>query len=162
MCNGRIPRPPNEEGTMTVSLFIRRMGLLLVVALGALALAGPAQSGTAHGVPPQSAIDAASANWAAKAKLLDVNGRPLLDRLPPQSAIDAASANWAAKAKLLDVNGRPLSSVTVSEAVGSTGLDRRDFGMGAGAMLGLVLLSGGVFAGVYFSRRSTVRTHPSS
>jgi hypothetical protein len=131
MCNGRIPRPPNEEGTMTVSLFIRRMGLLLVVALGALALAGPAQSGTAHGVPPQSAID-------------------------------AASANWAAKAKLLDVNGRPLSSVTVSEAVGSTGLDRRDFGMGAGAMLGLVLLSGGVFAGVYFSRRSTVRTHPSS
>src|SRR6188474_1037553 len=93
---------------MTVSLFIRRMGLLLVVALGALALAGLAQSGTAHGVPPQSAIDAASANWAAKAKLLDVNGRPLLDRLPPQSAIDAASANWAAKAKLLDVNGRPL------------------------------------------------------
>jgi len=93
---------------MTVSLFIRRMGLLLVVALGALALAGPAQSGTAHGVPPQSAIDAASANWAAKAKLLDVDGRPLLDRLPPQSAIDAASATWAAKAKLLDVNGRPL------------------------------------------------------
>jgi hypothetical protein len=131
MCNGRIPRPPNEEGTMTVSLFIRRMGLLLVVALGALALAGPAQSGTAHGVPPQSAID-------------------------------AASANWAAKARLLDVDGRPVSSVTVSEAVGSTGLDRRDFGMGAGAMLGLVLLSGGVFAGVYFSRRSTVRTHPSS
>jgi len=116
---------------MTVSLFIRRMGLLLVVALGALALAGPAQSGTAHGVPPQSAID-------------------------------AASANWAAKARLLDVDGRPVSSVTVSEAVGSTGLDRRDFGMGAGAMLGLVLLSGGVLAGVYFSRRSTVRTHPSS
>ena len=177
---------------MTVSLNIRRTGVLLVVVLGALAVVGSAQSGVGQGIPPQSAIDAASANWAAKARLLDINGRPQFDRLPPQSAIDAASANWAAKARLLDINGRPqfdrqppqsaidaasanwaakarlldingrpVSSVTVSDASGSTGFDRRDFGMGAGAMLGLVLISGGVFAGVHFSRRSTVRTHPS-
>lgn len=146
---------------MTVSLNIRRTGVLLVVVLGALAVVGSAQSGVGQGIPPQSAIDAASANWAAKARLLDINGRPQFDRQPPQSAIDAASANWAAKARLLDINGRPVSSVTVSDASGSTGFDRRDFGMGAGAMLGLVLISGGVFAGVHFSRRSTVRTHPS-
>jgi hypothetical protein len=147
---------------MTVSLIIRRTGVLLVVVLGALALVGSAQSGPGQGVPPQSAIDAASANWAAKAKLLDINGRPQFDQLPSQSSIDAASANWAAKAKLLDINGRPVSSVTVSQASGSTGFDGHDFGMGAGAMLGLVLLSGGIFAGVHFSRRSTVPTHPSS
>jgi len=148
---------------MTVSLIIRRKRVLLGVVLGALALVGSAHSGTGQGVPPKSAIDAASANWAAKAKLLDINGRPQFDELPPPSAIDAASANWAAKAKLLDINGRPVSSVTVSQATGSTGFDRRDFGMGAGAMLGVVaLLSGGIFAGVHFSRRSTVRTHPSS
>ena len=116
---------------MTVSLNIRRTGVLLVVVLGALAVVGSAQSGIGQGIPPQSAID-------------------------------AASANWAAKAKLLDINGRPVSSVTVPDASGSTGLDRRDFGMGAGAMLGLVLISGGVFAGVHFGRRSTVRTRPSS
>lgn len=148
---------------MTVSLIIRRTGVLLGAVLGALALAGSAQSGTGQAAPPKSAIDAASANWAAKAKLLDINGRPHVDELPPRSAIDAASANWAAKAKLLDVNGRPVSSVSVSQASGSTGFDRRDFGMGAGAMLGVVvLLSGGIFAGVHFSRRSTVRTHLSS
>jgi hypothetical protein len=55
-----------------------------------------------------------------------------------------------------------VSGVTVSEASGSNGFDRRDFGMGAGAMLGLVLLSGGIFAGIHVSRRSTVRTRPSS
>ena len=87
---------------------IRRPVLLVIVVLGTLAVVGSAQGGAGQGVPPQSAIDAASANWAAKAKLLDANGRPLSDRLPPLAAIDAASANWAAKAKLLDANGRPL------------------------------------------------------
>jgi len=112
--------------------------------------------------PSLSSIDTASANWAAKARLLDVNGQPRLDAFVPRAAINAASANWEAKAKLLDISGRPVSGVTVPRASVSTGFDRRNFGMGAGAMLGLVLLLGGIFAGVHFGRRSTVRTHPSS
>jgi hypothetical protein len=186
----------NKEEPMTGSLttVIRRTGLLLIVMLGALAAVGSAHGDTGQGVPPQSAIDAASARWAAKAKVLDANGRPQFDQLPPLSAIDAdsarwaakakvldangrpqfdqlpplsaidaASATWAAKAKVLDVNGRPVSgvtvspaSVTVSPASGGDGFDWGDFGIGAAAMLGLVLL-GGIAAAVHYSRRAGVR-----
>jgi hypothetical protein len=63
--------------TGSLTTVIRRTGLLLILVLGALAVVGSAQGGTGQGVPPQSTIDAASANWAAKAKLLDANGRPV-------------------------------------------------------------------------------------
>jgi hypothetical protein len=142
--------------TGSLTTVIRRTGLLLIVVLGALAVVGSAHGDTRQGVPPQSAIDAASATWAAKAKVLDANGRPQFDQLPPLSAIDAASATWAAKAKVLDANGRPVSGVTVSPASGGGGFDWGDFGIGAAAMLGLVLL-GGIAAAVHYSRRAGVR-----
>ena len=173
--------------TSSLTAVVRRSGLLLIVVLGAVAVAGSAQGGTGPGLPPQSAIDADSARWAAKAKVLDANARPLFDQLPPLSAIDAASATWAAKAKVLDANGlpqfdklprlsaidtasatraakaivleangRPVSGVTVSPASGGDGFDWRDFGIGAAAMLGLVLL-GGIAAAVHYSRRAGVR-----
>jgi hypothetical protein len=41
-------------------------------------------------------------------------------------------------------------------AAASTGFDWSDFGIGAGAMLGLVLLAGGT-AGLHFGRKSSVR-----
>jgi hypothetical protein len=148
----------NKEEPMTGSLatVIRRTGLLLIVVLGALAVVGSAHGDTGQGVPPQSAIDAASATWAAKAKVLGANGRPQFDQLPPLSAIDAASATWAAKAKVLGANGRPVSGVTVSPASGGDGFDWGDFGIGAAAMLGLVLL-GGIAAAVHYSRGAGVR-----
>ena len=157
--------------TGSLTTVIRRTGLLLIVVLGALAAVGSAHGDTGKGVPPQSAIDAASATWAAKAKVLDANGRPLFDQLPPLAAIDAASATWAAKAKVLDetgrpawaakakvldANARPLSGVTVSPASGRDGFDWGDFGIGAAAMLGLVLL-GGIAAALHYSRRAGVR-----
>jgi hypothetical protein len=148
--------------TGSLTTVIRRTGLLLIVVLGALAVVGSAQGGTGQGVPPQSAIDAASANWAAKAKLLDVNGRPQFDQLPPLSSIDAASANWAAKAKLLDVNGRPVSGVTVSPASGSTRFNWGDFGIGVAAMFGLVLLAMGLLAGAHYRRKGSVHPRPVS
>jgi hypothetical protein len=80
--------------------------------------------------------------------------------LPPRSAIDAASANWAAKAKLLDAYGRPQFAVVpdVDATVLTTGSSRGfawgDFGIGAGAMLGLMLLAIGLAAGAHYSRRS--------
>jgi hypothetical protein len=154
----------NKEEPMTGSLttVIRRTGLLLIVVLGALAVVGSAQGDTAQSVPAQSAIDAASANWAAKAKLLDANGRLQFEQLPPLSSIDAASANWAAKAKLLDANGLPVSGMTVSPASGSTGFNWGDFGIGAAAMFGLVLLALGLLAGTHYRRKGSVRPRPVS
>jgi hypothetical protein len=48
-------------------------------------------------------------------------------------------------------------TVTAPGVATSRGFDWSDFGLGAGAMLGLVLLSAGVAAAVHFSRRSSVR-----
>jgi hypothetical protein len=43
----------------------------------------------------------------------------------------------------------------VEEPTGSgNGFDWGDFGIGAAAMLGLVVLSGGLLAGTYFGRRT--------
>lgn len=52
-------------------------------------------------------------------------------------------------------------SVTAGQTVrvvSSSGFDWGDFGIGAGAMLGFVLLAGGIVAGVHYGRRSSV--HP--
>ena len=48
---------------------------------------------------------------------------------------------------------RPTTRVEVS----SSGLDWGDFGIGAGAMLGLALLLGGTAAAVHYGRRSSVQ-----
>ena len=104
--------------TSSTHIALRRMGLVLATAVLGAVLAGSALAGNGSGsnLPPQAAIDAASANWAAKAKLLDVNGQPRVSLFVPNAAIDAASANWAAKAKLLDVNGQPRVSLFVPNA----------------------------------------------
>jgi hypothetical protein len=96
--------------------------------------------------------------WAAKAKLLGAYGRPASSQLPPVSAIGAASAAWAAKAKLLDAYGRPVRADAITPATGSS-FDWNEFGIGLGAMLGLVLLTGGLAGAVYHSRRSHAQTH---
>jgi hypothetical protein len=133
-------RHKNKEETMTSLLHttIRRSGLVLVATVAGAILAGSALAGNGSGLnlPPQAAIKASSANWAAKAKLLDINGQLRVDRFAPTAATQAASANWAARAKLLDVNGRLLPQTTVSTQVSSSGFDWSDFGIGAGAMLG--------------------------
>ena len=52
-------------------------------------------------------------------------------------------------------------TMVVEQPTGSgNGFDWADFGIGAAAMLGLVLLSGGLLAGVYFGRRTGVRPRP--
>jgi hypothetical protein len=160
---------------------IRFTGLTLAAALLVAVVAGPAFART--GATPNSAIDAASANWAAKAvllnaygqprvvpsplssavresgaswaakaKLLNAYGQPKVVPSPSSGAIDAASANWAAKAKLLNAYGQPFVR-SVPNTTGG-GLDWGDFGMGAAAMLGLLMLGSGVIAGAYYSRKS--------
>jgi hypothetical protein len=53
--------------------------------------------------------------------------------------------------------GARLVTLAAPEAPGTSGFDWSDFGIGAGAMLGLVLLSGGIAAAVHYSRRASVR-----
>ena len=151
---------------MTISsthITIRRTGLVLATAVLGAVLAGSALAGNGSGLnlPPQAAIKASSDNWAAKAKLLDVNGQPRISLFVPNAAIDAASANWAAKAKLLDINGRPVHQTPVTSG-GSSSFDWADFGIGAGAMLGVLLLATGLLAGAHYGRKSGVRPRPTS
>jgi hypothetical protein len=54
-------------------------------------------------------------------------------------------------------NGALLAAPAAPEVPGASGFDWSDFGIGAGAMLGLVLLSGGIAAAVHYSRRASVR-----
>jgi hypothetical protein len=180
--------------TSSTHITLRRTGLVLATAVLGAVLAGSALAGNGSGLnlPPQAAIkassdnwaakaklldvngqprislfvpnaaiDAASANWAAKAKLLDVSGQPRISLFVPNAAIDAASANWAAKAKLLDINGRPVHQTPVTSG-GSSSFDWADFGIGAGAMLGVLLLATGLLAGVHYGRKSGVRPRPTS
>jgi hypothetical protein len=55
------------------------------------------------------------------------------------------------------VCGRSDTVAIGRSANASGGIDWADFGIGAGAMLGLVLLSGGLLAGAYFRRKIGVR-----
>jgi hypothetical protein len=149
--------------TSLTHITIRRTGLVLATAVLGAVLAGSALAGNGSGLnlPPQAAIKASSDNWAAKAKLLDVNGQPRINLFVPNAAIDAASANWAAKAKLLDINGRPVHQTPVTSG-GSSSFDWADFGIGAGAMLGVLLLATGLLAGAQYGRKSGVRPRPTS
>ena len=151
--------------TSSTHITLRRAGLVLATAVLGAVLAGSALAGNGSGLnlPPQAAIDAASANWAAKAKLLDVNGQPRtsLSLFVPNAAIDAASANWAAKAKLLDINGRPVHQTPVTSG-GSSSFDWADFGIGAGVMFGVPLLAAALLAGAYYGRKRGVRPRPTS
>jgi hypothetical protein len=149
--------------TSSTHITLRRTGLVLATAVLGAVLAGSALAGNGSGLnlPPQAAIKASSDNWAAKAKLLDVNGQPRISLFAPNAAIDAASANWAAKAKLLDINGRPVHQTPVTSG-GSSSFDWADFGIGAGAMLGVLLLATGLLAGAHYGRKSGVRPRPTS
>jgi hypothetical protein len=69
------------------------------------------------------------------------------------------SGNVASVAGYRAVCGSSARIVTLAAPAASTpsGFDWSDFGIGAGTMLGLVLLSGGIAAAVHFGRRSNVR-----
>ena len=137
----------------------RYVKVLLVATVAVIALGGVAQASTGQGAPPQSAIDNASATWAAKAMLLDAYGQPMFDESPPLAWIENASATWAAKARLLDAYGQPLAAQAAPRGTASTGgFDWGDFGVGVAAMLGLALLAGGIAAGAHYGHRP--RAHP--
>ena len=64
----------------------------------------------------------------------------------------------------LQVRGAAMDQITAVPvaSVSSSNFDWNDFGIGAVSMLGLVLLAGGITAGVHYSRKHTVRRRPVS
>ena len=75
--------------------------------------------------------------------------RPASTFYTPQQ-LKAMSANWAAKARL-------LGGVEPATQVRGDRFDWGDFGIGAAAMLGLVLLGAGTAAAAHYGRRGGMR-----
>jgi PepSY-associated TM region len=162
----------------SLSITIRRTGLVLaatavaaVVTGSALAVDRPAAS-----FLTKKQIEAISQSWAARGGVF--YNRPAASFLSP-AQIEAISQSWAARGGVF--YNRPAASFlspaqieVMSEswaararharsAVGNQGgLDWGDFGMGAAAMLALVLLVTGLAAGARYSRKSGIRLRPAS
>jgi hypothetical protein len=128
---------------------IRRLGMVLAIATALTALV--AAPGLGQGRPaasyykPQD-LQRMSDSWAARGGVL--TNVPASSYYLPQQ-IETMSQSWAARGGLLPASAKVTT--------GRDGFDWSDFGIGAGAMLGLVLLSGGIATAVHYSRRSSVR-----
>ena len=128
---------------------IRRLGVLLAIATAFTALgAAPAlgQDRPASSYYKPQALQRMSDSWAARGGVL--TNVPASSYYLPQQ-IETMSQSWAARGGLLPASAKVTT--------GRDGFDWSDFGIGAGAMLGLVLLSGGIATAVHYSRRSSVR-----
>jgi hypothetical protein len=142
---------------------LRRTGLALVAAIMAAAFAGSALAAddrpAASFYTPQ-ALKAMSANWAAKGRLL---GSPDAASFYTREQLQAMSSNWAAKGRLLgntDWTANVLREAPPAASGSSGKFKWSDFGMGAGAMLGAVMLAAGLGAAFHYGRRGGVRTRP--
>jgi hypothetical protein len=58
--------------------------------------------------------------------------------------------------------GQTVAATQIVPVEAASGFDWSDFGIGAGAMLGLVLLAGGILLGVHYGRRGSARPRPVS
>ena len=133
---------------------IRRLGVLLAIATAFTALvAAPAlgQDRPASSYYKPQVLQRMSDSWAARGGVL--TNVPASSYYLPQQ-IERLSQGWAASGGLL-----PESTKVV--ATGGDGFDWGDFGIGAAAMLGVVLLGGGLVAGAHYIRRD-MRTQPAA
>jgi hypothetical protein len=75
----------------------------------------------------------------------------------------ASNQPTRAELRALQIRGEAMDAVTaVPVSVTSGGFDWGDFSIGAASMLGLVLLAGGITAGVHYGRKSGMRPRPAS
>jgi hypothetical protein len=137
----------------SLSITIRRTGLVLaatavaaVVTGSALAVDRPAAS-----FLTKKQIEAISQSWAARGGVF--YNRPAASFLSP-AQIEVMSQSWAARGGVFA--NRPPTPASRG------GFDWGDFGIGAAAMLGLVLLVTGLAAGAHYSRKSGIRPRPAS
>lgn len=132
---------------------IRRLGVLLAIATALTALAAVPALGqdrpAASYYKPQD-LQRMSDSWAARGGVL--TNVPASSYYLPQQ-IETMSQSWAARGGLLPASAKVTA--------GRDGFDWGDFGIGAAAMLGLVLLGGGLGAGAHYIRRD-VRAQPAA
>ena len=83
-------------------------------------------------------------------KALEIRGKAL-----NQACLDPTHSGGAFRS--LCTYAGAQNQPTWAEVPSSSGFDWRDFGIGAGAMLGLALLLGGAAAAVHYGRRSSVQ-----
>jgi hypothetical protein len=84
------------------------------------------------------------------------------NRMTPQGLAGLVARSEALN-RQYGLDGTSQPTKVVGQPTGSgDGFDWGDFGIGAAAMLALVLLSGGLLAGAYFGRKSGVRPRPVS
>jgi hypothetical protein len=151
------------------------MAAIMTAAFAGSALAAPDRPAASYYTPQQ--LEAISESWAARGGVFD---RPAASFYTPQQ-LEAISESWAARGGVFVdrpaasfYTPRQLEAISESwaargradlpiatQATGG-GLDWSDFGLGAGAMLGLVLLAGGIAAGAHFARKSGMRVRPVS
>jgi hypothetical protein len=86
----------------------------------------------------------------AELRALEIRGKAL-----NQACLDPTHSREAFRA--LCTYAGAQNQPTRAEVPSSSGFDWRDFGAGAGAMLGLALLLGGTAAAVHYGRRSSVQ-----
>jgi hypothetical protein len=107
-------------------------------------------------------LKAMSSSWAAKGRVLSPDAASFYTR----DQLRAMSSNWAAKGRLLGNTdwaaiGRLLREPSPAPGGNSGKLDWGNFGKGAGAMLGAVLLVAGLGAAIHYGRRrGGVRARP--
>jgi hypothetical protein len=127
---------------------IRRLGVVVAIVAGLTVVpAAPAlgQDRPAESYYTPQVLQRMSDSWAARGGLL-ANVPSSSYYLPQQ--IEAMSRSWAARGGLL-----PSSATSTTSR---DGVDWGDFGLGAGASLGLVLLLGGIAGGLHYGRRGAV------
>ena len=112
----------------------------------------------------------------AELKALEIRGQaldqqcdnPILSREAFRALCGNAGAEnqpTRSELKALEIRGQAMNELTagqVTQVVRSSGFDWSDFGIGAGAMLGFVLLAGGIAAGAYYGRKNRVRPRTAS
>ena len=144
---------------MRISLhtLMLRTALAVVTVAATVIVAGPALAGDARPAAsfytPQQ-LQAMSANWAAKGRLL---GSPDAASFYTPQQLQAMSANWAAKGRLLG----NYTAQTVPPVSSDSTFAWPEFGIGAGAMLGVLLILGGAAVASRYSRHS-VRARPAA
>jgi hypothetical protein len=106
--------------------------------------------------PTAAELRALEIRGQAMNKLCSVPGRSAEAEQALCGSVATAKRPTAAELRALEIRGQALGRIGRS-ANASGGIDWADFGIGAGAMLGLVLLSGGLLAGAYFGRKIGVR-----
>ena len=137
---------------------VRWMGLALLASAIVAAPTFAGRPAASYYTPAQ--LEAMSSNWAAKGRLL---GSPDAATFYTREQLQAMSSNWAAKGRLL--GDKDWTTTVAAESLpaaggGSGRFDWSDFGMGAGAMLGAVLVAAGLGAAFHYGRHGGVRTRP--